>query len=117
MLDDITLYWLTNTGASASRFYWENNNNNFSAEAQKTKDIKIPVAISVFPKEIYRAPESWSKQAYPTLYYYREVEEGWTFRSLGTASTFYRGAASGLQVCPLTQLSMRTRTSSRPSKA
>ncbi len=79
MLDDITLYWLTNTGASASRFYWENNNNNFSSEAQKTKDIKIPVAISVFPKEIYKAPESWSKQAYPTLYYYHQAEKGGHF--------------------------------------
>lgn len=79
MLNDITLYWLTNTGASASRFYWENNNNNFSAEAQKTRDIKIPVGISVFPKEIYRAPESWSKQAYPTLYYYHQAEKGGHF--------------------------------------
>lgn len=79
MLNDITLYWLTNTGASASRFYWENNNNNFSAEAQKTRDIRIPVGISVFPKEIYRAPESWSKQAYPTLYYYHQVEKGGHF--------------------------------------
>lgn len=79
MLDDITLYWLTNTGASASRFYWENNNNNFSSEAQKTKDIKVPVAISVFPKEIYKAPESWSRQAYPTLYYYHQAEKGGHF--------------------------------------
>lgn len=79
MLNDITLYWLTNTGASSSRFYWENNNNNFSAEAQKTKEIKIPVGISVFPGEIYRAPESWSKQAYPTLYYYHQVEKGGHF--------------------------------------
>lgn len=79
MLNDITLYWLTNTGASSSRFYWENNNNNFSAEAQKTKDIKIPVAISVFPQEIYRAPESWSKEAYPTLYYYHQVDKGGHF--------------------------------------
>jgi pimeloyl-ACP methyl ester carboxylesterase len=79
MLDDITLYWLTNTGASASRFYWENNNNNFSSDAQKTKDIKIPVAISVFPKEIYKAPESWSKQAYPTLSYYHQVDRGGHF--------------------------------------
>ncbi|ULJ75966.1 epoxide hydrolase family protein [Rhizobium gallicum] len=79
MLDDITLYWLTNTGASSSRFYWENNNNNFSADAQKTKEIKIPVAISVFPKEIYKAPESWSKQAYPTLYYYNQVAKGGHF--------------------------------------
>jgi pimeloyl-ACP methyl ester carboxylesterase len=79
MLNDITLYWLTDTGASASRFYWENNNNNFSSDAQKTKDIKIPVAISVFPKEIYKAPESWSKQAYPTLSYYHQVERGGHF--------------------------------------
>ncbi|MBZ7924983.1 epoxide hydrolase [Ensifer adhaerens] len=79
MLNDITLYWLTNTGASASRFYWENNNNNFSADAQKTRDIKVPVAISVFPKEIYRAPESWSEQAYPSLYYYNQVEKGGHF--------------------------------------
>lgn len=79
MLNDITLYWLTNTGASSSRFYWENNNNNFSAEAQKTREIKVPVGISVFPKEIYRAPESWSKQAYPTLYYYHQVDKGGHF--------------------------------------
>src|SRR5277367_125630 len=79
ILNDITLYWLTNTGASSSRFYWENNNNNFSADTQKTREIKVPVAISVFPHEIYRAPESWSKQAYPSLYYYHEVGKGGHF--------------------------------------
>ncbi|MBX4875537.1 MULTISPECIES: epoxide hydrolase family protein [Rhizobium] len=79
MLNDITLYWLTNTGASSSRFYWENNNNNFSSDAQKTKDIKIPVGITVFPKEIYKAPESWSRQAYPSLVYYHQVERGGHF--------------------------------------
>jgi pimeloyl-ACP methyl ester carboxylesterase len=79
ILNDITLYWLTNTGASSSRFYWENNNNNFSADTQKTHEIKVPVAISVFPHEIYRAPESWSKQAYPSLYYYHEVGKGGHF--------------------------------------
>jgi pimeloyl-ACP methyl ester carboxylesterase len=79
ILDDITLYWLTNTGASSSRFYWENNNNNFSAAAQKTNQIKVPVAITVFPHEIYRAPESWSRQAYPSLYYFHEVAKGGHF--------------------------------------
>lgn len=79
ILNDITLYWLTNTGASSSRFYWENNNNNFSADAQKTREIKVPVAISVFPHEIYRAPESWSKQAYPSLMYYHQVAKGGHF--------------------------------------
>jgi pimeloyl-ACP methyl ester carboxylesterase len=79
ILDDITLYWLTNSGASSSRFYWENNNNNFSAVAQKTDQIKVPVAITVFPHEIYRAPESWSRQAYPSLYYFHEVARGGHF--------------------------------------
>jgi pimeloyl-ACP methyl ester carboxylesterase len=79
ILDDITLYWLTNTGASSSRFYWENNNNNFSAVAQRTNQIKVPVAITVFPHEIYRAPESWSRQAYPSLYYFNEVDKGGHF--------------------------------------
>lgn len=79
ILNDITLYWLTNTGASSSRFYWENNNNNFSADAQKTREIKVPVAISVFPHEIYRAPESWSKQAYPSLMYYHQAAKGGHF--------------------------------------
>lgn len=79
ILDDITLYWLTNTGASSSRFYWENNNNNFSSEHQKTKDIKVPVAISVFPHEIYQAPESWSRAAYPSLYYYHKAAKGGHF--------------------------------------
>ncbi|MGV2102248.1 epoxide hydrolase family protein [Rhizobium sp. 21-4511-3d] len=79
MLNDITLYWLNNVGASSSRFYWENNNNNFSSETQKTRDIKVPVAITAFPKEIYKAPESWSKQAYPTLVYYNQAAKGGHF--------------------------------------
>lgn len=79
ILDDITLYWLTNTGASSSRFYWENNNNNFSADAQKTATIKVPVAVTVFPGEIYRAPKSWTAQAYPSLYYFHEASKGGHF--------------------------------------
>ncbi|WP_438618229.1 epoxide hydrolase family protein [Oryzifoliimicrobium ureilyticus] len=79
MLNDITLYWLTNAGASSSRFYWENNNNNFSSETQKTKEIKVPVAITAFPKEIYKAPESWSRQAYPSLVYYSQAAKGGHF--------------------------------------
>jgi pimeloyl-ACP methyl ester carboxylesterase len=79
MLDDISLYWLTNTSASASRFYWENNNNNFSAAAQKTNEIKVPVAITVFPYEIYRTPKAWAQRAYPSLYYFHEVDKGGHF--------------------------------------
>ncbi len=79
MLDDISLYWLTDTGASSSRFYWENNNNNFSAVAQKTADIKVPVAITVFPHEIYQAPKTWAQRAYPSLSYFNEVSKGGHF--------------------------------------
>jgi pimeloyl-ACP methyl ester carboxylesterase len=81
MLDDISLYWLTNVGASSSRFYWENNNNNFSATAQKTASIKVPVAITVFPHEIYQAPKSWAQRAYPSLAYYNQVNKGGHFAS------------------------------------
>lgn len=80
MLDDISLYWLTNAGASSSRFYWENNNN-FSAAAQNTASIKVPVAITVFPHEIYQAPKSWAQRAYPSLSYYSQVNKGGHFAS------------------------------------
>jgi hypothetical protein len=70
-LDDITLYWLTNTGTSSARLYWENNANNFNAV-----DINIPAAITVFPGEIYRAPRSWAERSYHKLIYYHAVDKG-----------------------------------------
>jgi pimeloyl-ACP methyl ester carboxylesterase len=74
MLDDITLYWLTNTGPSSARLYWENNANNFTAV-----DVSIPTAITVFPGEIYRAPRSWAERAYHQLIYFHEVDRGGHF--------------------------------------
>lgn len=79
MLDDVSLYWLTNTAVSSARLYWENNNNNFSAAAQKTADISIPVGVTVFPGEIYRAPRSWTEQTYHRLIYFNEVNKGGHF--------------------------------------
>jgi pimeloyl-ACP methyl ester carboxylesterase len=79
MLDDITLYWVTNSAISSARLYWENNNNNFNAADQKTNEIKIPVAVTVFPGEIYRAPRSWTERAYSNLIYYNEVDKGGHF--------------------------------------
>jgi pimeloyl-ACP methyl ester carboxylesterase len=81
MLDDITLYWVTNSAVSSARLYWENNNNNFNAVDQKTAQISIPVAVTVFPGEIYRAPRSWTEQAYPSLVYFHEVNKGGHFAS------------------------------------
>jgi len=74
MLDDITLYWLTNTGTSSAQLYWENNANNFNAV-----DINIPAAITVFPGEIYRAPRSWAERAYHKLIYFHTVDNGGHF--------------------------------------
>jgi pimeloyl-ACP methyl ester carboxylesterase len=79
MLDDITLYWLTNTATSAAQLYWENNNNNFNVVEQKTREIKVPVGVTVFPGEIYQAPHSWAKKAYPRLTYFNEVDKGGHF--------------------------------------
>ena len=79
MLDDITLYWVTNSAVSSARLYWENNNNNFNAADQKTAQIKLPVAVTVFPGEIYRAPRSWTERAYPNLIYFHEVDKGGHF--------------------------------------
>jgi pimeloyl-ACP methyl ester carboxylesterase len=74
MLDDITLYWLTNTATSGARLYWENNANNFNAV-----DISLPTAITVFPGEIYQAPRSWAERAYHDLVYYNRVDKGGHF--------------------------------------
>jgi pimeloyl-ACP methyl ester carboxylesterase len=79
MLDDISLYWFTNTATSSARLYWENNNNNFNADSQKTAEIKLPVAVTVFPGEIYRAPKSWAQRAYRNLIYFNEVDKGGHF--------------------------------------
>jgi pimeloyl-ACP methyl ester carboxylesterase len=81
MLDDISLYWFTETATSSARLYWENNNNNFNAGSQKTADITLPVAVTVFPGEIYRAPKSWAERAYRKLVYFNEVDKGGHFAS------------------------------------
>jgi pimeloyl-ACP methyl ester carboxylesterase len=75
LLDNITLYWLTNTGISAARLYWENTGAFFDA-----KPITIPYAISVFPDELYQAPRSWAERAYPhNLIYFNKLDRGGHF--------------------------------------
>ena len=81
ILDDISLYWLTNTANSSAQLYWENNTNNFNAAEQKTSEIKIPVAVTVFPGEIYQAPKSWTERSYKNLIYFNEVNKGGHFAS------------------------------------
>ena len=74
ILDNITLYWLTNTGVSASRLYWEYKGGFFNA-----KGVSIPVAVSVFPGEQYQAPRSWAERAYPKLIHYNRLDKGGHF--------------------------------------
>ena len=74
VLDNITLYWLTNTGVSASRLYWEYKGGFFNA-----KGVAVPVAVSVFPGEQYQAPRSWTERAYPELLHFNELDRGGHF--------------------------------------
>jgi pimeloyl-ACP methyl ester carboxylesterase len=71
VLDNITLTWVTNTGVSSGRLYWENTLGFFDV-----KGTTVPAAVSVFPNELYQAPRSWAEQAYPNLIYFNEVDRG-----------------------------------------
>jgi pimeloyl-ACP methyl ester carboxylesterase len=81
IVDNITLYWLTGTGASAARSYWENGRAQAEALAagQAPPDVSLPVGFTTFPGEIFRAPRSWVEQVYPTLAYFNEAEKGGHF--------------------------------------
>jgi pimeloyl-ACP methyl ester carboxylesterase len=80
VLDNFTLYWLTNSATSAARLYWENRDQNLiSAASQKAVEVSVPVAITVFPEEVYRAPETWARRAYRNLIYFHAVDRGGHF--------------------------------------
>ena len=95
MLDNITLYWLTNTATSAARLYWETAGQSVVlSAAQKTTEISLPVAITVFPEEVYRAPETWAATAYRNLVYFNEARQGRTLRRVGTAGSSLRPSSA-----------------------
>jgi hypothetical protein len=80
VLDNGTLYWLTNTAASSARISWENDNRSTtSAVVQKTAEIALPIAVTVFPGAISRAPKSWTQRAYHNLSSFNEVDKGGHF--------------------------------------
>ncbi|PDS79845.1 epoxide hydrolase family protein [Rhizobium sp. L18] len=84
ILDNITLYWLTNTAVSSARLYWENKLAFF-----QPKNVKIPVAVSVFPDEIYAAPRSWTEKAYPNLIHFNRLDKGGHFAAWEQTQLFY----------------------------
>jgi pimeloyl-ACP methyl ester carboxylesterase len=92
LLDDITLYWLTNTGVSAARFYWESHFN-FLAAA----DVSVPAAVSVFPRENYQAPLSWTERAYHNLIYYNRPDKGGHFAAWEQPELFADEVRAGLR--------------------
>ena len=79
IVDNITLYWLTGTGASAAREYWETGRAQALAAGQAPPDVSVPVGFTTFPGEIFAAPRSWVEQAYPNLTYFNEVDKGGHF--------------------------------------
>jgi hypothetical protein len=92
VLDNITLYWLTNTGVSASRLYWEYKGGFFNA-----KSVSIPVAVSVFPSEQYQAPRSWAERAYPNLIHYNQVSRGGHFAAWEQPQLFSQEVQAGFR--------------------
>jgi len=106
VLDDITLYWLTNTATSSARLYWENGGRSaISAAAWKTAEISLPVAITVFPNDVYRAPETWARRAYRNLIYFHEVDKGGHFAAWEQPQLFSEEVRAGFR--PLRKLAVR----------
>jgi len=92
VLDNITLTWLTNTGISSARLYWENKLGFFDV-----KGVSVPAAVSVFPRELYQAPRSWTERAYDNLIYYNEVDKGNHFAAWQEPELFATEVRAGLR--------------------
>jgi len=92
VLDNITLYWLTNTAISSARLYWENKLGFFDV-----KNVSIPVAVSVFPDEIYAAPRTWAERAFPKLIYYNKVDKGGHFAAWEQPQLFSEEVRAGFR--------------------
>src|SRR5262249_33651775 len=79
VLDNITLYWLTNTAISSARVYWDTTRASRGAGFFDVRGVQLPVAVSAFPDEIYQAPRSWAQKAYPKLIHYNRLAKGGHF--------------------------------------
>ena len=92
VLDNITLFWLTNTAVSSARLYWENKLPFFSP-----KGVKVPTAVSVFPDELYQTPRTWAERAYPNLIHYNKAEKGGHFAAWEQPKLFTEELRSGFR--------------------
>jgi pimeloyl-ACP methyl ester carboxylesterase len=92
VLDNVTLYWLTNTAVSSARLYWESKLAFFAP-----KHVAIPVAVSAFPDELYQAPQSWTHEAYPKLIYYNRLDKGGHFATWEQRELFVAELRAGFR--------------------
>jgi len=92
ILDNITLTWLTNTGISSGRLYWENKSSFFGV-----KGVSVPVAVSAFPDELYQAPRSWAERAYPNLIHYNKLDKGGHFAAWEQPKIFSEEVRAGFR--------------------
>ncbi len=92
ILDNITLYWLTNTGVSSARLYWEHKGGFFDV-----RKVQVPVAVSVFPDELFEAPRSWAEKAYPKLIHYNRLDRGGHFAAWEQPDLFTRELRDGFR--------------------
>ncbi len=92
ILDNVTLYWLTNTAISSARLYWEKKSGFFSV-----KGVSIPVAVSAFPEELYQAPRSWAERAYPKLTHYNKLDKGGHFAAWEQPQVFSEEVRAGFR--------------------
>jgi hypothetical protein len=92
VLDNITHYWLTNTGISSGRLYAENKQSFFGP-----KGVSVPVAVSIFPGELYQAPRSWAEQAYPNLIHYNTLDKGGHFAAWEQPDLYVNEVRTGLR--------------------
>ena len=93
MLDNISLYWLTDTAASSARIYWENRTTASPSQGR----IDVPVAVSVFPHVLWRAPRSWAEKNYPQLIYWRELDKGGHFAAFEQPELFTQELRDGFK--------------------
>ena len=93
ILDNVTLYWLTNTAVSSARLYWESKLPFFAP-----KHVAIPVVVSTFPEELYQAPRSWSERAYPKFIHYNKLDKGGHFAAWEQPKTFSEEVRAGFRV-------------------
>src|SRR5262249_36279068 len=97
VLDNVTLYWLTNTAISSARLYWDTRPLPARGGFFDVRGVKLPVAVSVFPDEIYAAPRSWAERAYPKLIHYNKLDKGTHFAAWEQPKLFVAELRAGFR--------------------